>query len=78
MSNHVTSNANNFSESINSGVALTTGNAEILFAIDGPITLIGQHDEHLTLTIGQSAFVPASTGDYRVTAEGRFARASNR
>ncbi|MCX7128482.1 mannose-6-phosphate isomerase, class I [Aeromonas sp.] len=58
--------------------ALTTGNAEILFAIDGPITLIGQHDEHLTLTIGQSAFVPASTGDYRVMAEGRFARASNR
>ncbi|MGL6006489.1 mannose-6-phosphate isomerase, class I [Aeromonas sobria] len=58
--------------------ALTTGNAEILFAIDGPITLIGQHDEHLTQTIGQSAFVPASTGDYRVMAEGRFARASNR
>jgi mannose-6-phosphate isomerase len=58
--------------------ALTTGNAEILFAIDGPITLIGQHDEHLTLSVGQSAFVPASTGDYRVTAEGRFARASNR
>ena len=58
--------------------ALTTGNAEILFAIDGPITLIGQDGERLTLTIGQSAFVPASTGDYRVTAEGRFARASNR
>jgi len=57
---------------------LTTANAEILFAIDGSITLIGQEGERLTLTIGQSAFVPASTGHYRVVAEGRFARASNR
>ena len=55
---------------------LTTASAEVLFAIDGPLTL-SQGDESLTLTAGQSAFIPAATGPYRVQAQGRFARAGN-
>ncbi|WP_434356004.1 mannose-6-phosphate isomerase, class I [Parasalinivibrio latis] len=49
--------------------------AEILFSLDGDITLIGNNGETLTVAIGQSAFVPATTGKYRVEATGRFARA---
>jgi len=56
---------------------LETRSAEILFAIDGPLTLRHQQGDPLTITIGQSAFVPASAGAYQVTAEGRFARAGN-
>ncbi len=55
---------------------LTTASAEVLFAIDGPLTL-SQGDESLTLVAGQSAFIPAATGPYRVQAQGRFARAGN-
>ena len=56
---------------------LTTASAEILFAIDGTVTL-KQGDEMLRLEKGQSAFVPAATGHYRLLAEGRVARAGNR
>ncbi|MCK2083245.1 mannose-6-phosphate isomerase, class I [Aeromonas sp. 3925] len=57
--------------------ALTTASAEILFAIDGPVTL-QQGEQSLRLEKGQSAFVPAATGHYRLLAEGRVARAGNR
>lgn len=57
--------------------ALTTASAEILFAIDGTVTL-KQGDETLRLEKGQSAFVPAATGHYQLLAEGRVARAGNR
>ena len=57
--------------------ALTTANAEILFAIDGTVTL-QQGEQSLRLENGQSAFVPAATGHYRLLAEGRVARAGNR
>ncbi|MGN4933881.1 mannose-6-phosphate isomerase, class I [Aeromonas rivipollensis] len=57
--------------------ALTTANAEILFAIDGTVTL-QQGEQSLRLEKGQSAFVPATTGSYRLLAEGRVARAGNR
>ncbi len=56
---------------------LTTASAEILFAIDGTVTL-KQGDETLRLEKGQSAFVPAATGHYQLLAEGRVARAGNR
>lgn len=56
---------------------LTTASAEILFAIDGSVTL-KQGDETLRLEKGQSAFVPAATGHYQLLAEGRVARAGNR
>ncbi|WP_287146058.1 mannose-6-phosphate isomerase, class I [Aeromonas sp.] len=57
--------------------ALTTASAEILFAIDGTVTL-KQGGETLRLEKGQSAFVPAATGHYQLLAEGRVARAGNR
>ncbi|MFQ2174093.1 mannose-6-phosphate isomerase, class I [Aeromonas rivipollensis] len=57
--------------------ALTTASAEILFAIDGTVTL-QQGEQSLRLEKGQSAFVPATTGSYQLLAEGRVARAGNR
>ncbi|MFM4974315.1 MULTISPECIES: mannose-6-phosphate isomerase, class I [Aeromonas] len=57
--------------------ALTTASAEILFAIDGTVTL-QQGEQSLRLEKGKSAFVPAATGSYRLLAEGRVARAGNR
>lgn len=57
--------------------ALTTASAEILFAIDGTVTL-QQGEQSLRLEKGQSAFVPAATGSYHLLAEGRVARAGNR
>ncbi|MFM5133914.1 mannose-6-phosphate isomerase, class I [Aeromonas rivipollensis] len=57
--------------------ALTTASAEILFAIDGTVTL-QQGAQSLRLEKGQSAFVPAATGSYQLLAEGRVARAGNR
>lgn len=56
---------------------LTTASAEILFAIDGTVTL-KQGDDTLRLKKGQSAFIPAATGHYQLLAEGRVARAGNR
>ncbi|WP_404836839.1 mannose-6-phosphate isomerase, class I [Aeromonas media] len=56
---------------------LTTASAEILFAIDGTVTL-QQGEQSLRLEKGQSAFVPAATGSYQLLAEGRVARAGNR
>lgn len=57
--------------------ALTTASAEILFAIDGTVTL-QQGEQSLRLEKGQSAFIPAATGSYQLLAEGRVARAGNR
>ncbi|MFC3912930.1 mannose-6-phosphate isomerase, class I [Pseudaeromonas sharmana] len=57
--------------------ALASQGAEILFAIDGPLTLSDNADQSLTLQPGQSAFIPASTRHYQVSAMGRFARAGN-
>ncbi|EOD54329.1 mannose-6-phosphate isomerase, class I [Aeromonas molluscorum] len=56
---------------------LTTVSAEILFAIDGTVTL-KQGDNALRLDKGQSAFIPAATGHYQLLSEGRVARAGNR
>ncbi|GAA4494936.1 mannose-6-phosphate isomerase, class I [Pseudaeromonas paramecii] len=57
--------------------SLSTHSAEVLFAIDGPLTL-RQGAQQLSLVAGQSAFIPAATGAYQVEAQGRFARAGNR
>ncbi|MDU1142318.1 mannose-6-phosphate isomerase, class I [Aeromonas rivipollensis] len=59
------------------GHQLITTSAEILFAIDGTVTL-QQGEQSLRLEKGQSAFVPAATGSYHLLAEGRVARAGNR
>ncbi|HDO1320086.1 TPA: mannose-6-phosphate isomerase, class I [Aeromonas veronii] len=56
---------------------LTTASAEILFAIDDTVTL-KQGEQSLRLEKGQSAFIPAATGNYQLLAEGRVARAGNR
>ncbi|MGL5215486.1 MAG: mannose-6-phosphate isomerase, class I [Aeromonas hydrophila] len=59
------------------GHQLITTSAEILFAIDGTVTL-QQGQQSLRLEKGQSAFIPAATGSYQLLAEGRVARAGNR
>ncbi|MBL0665685.1 mannose-6-phosphate isomerase, class I [Aeromonas jandaei] len=56
---------------------LTTASAEILFAIDATV-ILKRGDETLRLEKGQSAFIPAATGNYQLLAEGRVARAGNR
>ncbi|OAJ92585.1 mannose-6-phosphate isomerase, class I [Vibrio bivalvicida] len=51
--------------------------AEILMPIDGDLTLHAETGEQLTLTKGQSAFIPAYVGRYTICSEGRVARAFN-
>lgn len=58
--------------------ALTLHSAEILFAIDAELELQHADGSRLTLQRGQSAFIPAHSGQYQVCAQGRFARAGNR
>ncbi|MFM4667854.1 mannose-6-phosphate isomerase, class I [Aeromonas media] len=57
---------------------LTTSSAEILFAINGILSLHCDGQPALVLARGQSAFLPASMGPYEVQAQGSFARAGNR
>lgn len=57
--------------------ALQQQSAEILFAIDGTLTLQQADGSTLTLQPGQSAFVPAATTGYHARSTGRFARAGN-
>ncbi|MFH4663388.1 mannose-6-phosphate isomerase, class I [Vibrio cidicii] len=51
--------------------------AEILMPIDADVTLLAQSGETLVLGKGQSAFIPAYVGTYRLSCEGRVARAFN-
>ena len=51
--------------------------AEILMAIDADLTLISDNGETLTAAKGQSVFVPAYVGHYRIQSAGRVARAFN-
>ena len=56
---------------------LQTTSAEILFAIDAPLTVSHASGEAVTLQKGESVFIPAFVGDYAVTCSGTFARAFN-
>ncbi|MGR5147854.1 mannose-6-phosphate isomerase, class I [Photobacterium alginatilyticum] len=58
-------------------IALTTTSAEILFAIDGAVTVTHASGETLTFEIGESVFIPANAQSYTVHSTGRFARAYN-
>ncbi|EPN8460615.1 mannose-6-phosphate isomerase, class I [Vibrio cidicii] len=51
--------------------------AEILMPIDADVALLAQSGETLVLGKGQSAFIPAYVGTYRLSCEGRVARAFN-
>lgn len=51
--------------------------AEILMAIDADLTLVSDNGETLTAAKGQSVFVPAYVGHYRIQSAGRVARAFN-
>ncbi|MFL7048612.1 mannose-6-phosphate isomerase, class I [Vibrio cyclitrophicus] len=55
--------------------AITTGSAEILMAIDNDLTLTNEQGVSLTLTKGESVFIPAYIGHYVVSSKGRIARA---
>lgn len=51
--------------------------AEIIFAINADVTLRHENGQSLTLTKGQSAFIPFATQEYNVTSTGTYARAYN-
>ena len=51
--------------------------AEILFAIEGDMTISHGSGEVITLSKGESVFIPAYVGEYRLTSKGRVARAYN-
>jgi mannose-6-phosphate isomerase len=54
-------------------VAITS--AEILFAIDAPLTVRKESGQSITTNKGESIFVPASTQSYSLQSTGRVARA---
>lgn len=54
-------------------VAITS--AEILFAIDAPLTVRKESGQSITINKGESIFVPASTQSYSLQSTGRVARA---
>ncbi|KKD60638.1 mannose-6-phosphate isomerase [Grimontia sp. AD028] len=56
---------------------LSTHSAEILIAVDAPLTLTHSNGDSVTLSKGESVFIPAYVGDYQASCEGLFARAYN-
>ncbi|PSV19648.1 mannose-6-phosphate isomerase, class I [Photobacterium kishitanii] len=58
-------------------IALQNTSAEILFAIDTPLTVTHHNGETLTLEKGQSVFIPAYAKAYSAHCDGMFARAYN-
>lgn len=58
-------------------VELTISSAEILLAIDAPVTIIHSNGETLTVEKGESVFIPNYADCYTATSIGRFARAYN-
>ncbi|MEC6909386.1 mannose-6-phosphate isomerase, class I [Photobacterium piscicola] len=58
-------------------IALQNTSAEILFAIDAPLTVTHQNSEAVTLAKGQSVFIPAYAKAYSAHCDGMFARAYN-
>ena len=58
-------------------LTLRTESAEILFAIDTDMTLTHNSGESVTVSKGESVFIPAYTSKYKLSTEGRVARAFN-
>ncbi|MCG3866127.1 MULTISPECIES: mannose-6-phosphate isomerase, class I [unclassified Photobacterium] len=58
-------------------ISLTVNSAEIVFAIDAPVTLTHSNGDSVVIEKGQSVFIPAYTEQYQVTCVGTFARAYN-
>ena len=58
-------------------IALTATSAEILFAIDGAVTVTHASGETLTIEKGESVFIPTHAKGYTAHSTGRFARAYN-
>ncbi|SMY17034.1 mannose-6-phosphate isomerase, class I [Photobacterium aquimaris] len=58
-------------------LALQNTSAEILFAIDAPLTVTHHNGETLTIEKGQSVFIPAYAKSYSAHCDGMFARAYN-
>jgi mannose-6-phosphate isomerase len=54
---------------------LTVNSAEILFAIDAPVSISHDSGETLTFNKGESIFIPAYVKEYKITTLGRLARA---
>ena len=59
------------------GQELVTNSAEILFAVDAPLTVSHPDGETVTINKGESVFIPANVGPYLTSSEGKFARAYN-
>ena len=54
---------------------LTVNSAEILFAMDAPVSIFHASGEILTFNKGESIFIPAYAKEYKITTLGRLARA---
>ncbi|SHO55873.1 Mannose-6-phosphate isomerase [Vibrio quintilis] len=54
-----------------------TESAEILLALDNTMTLSHVSGENIQIEKGHSVFIPAFTGQYRLTSSGRIARVTN-
>ncbi|CAG8999166.1 MAG: Mannose-6-phosphate isomerase [Candidatus Celerinatantimonas neptuna] len=66
-----------FSHFSKPSVTIKTRGAEIIFAIDQDITLQYKGAEQLIIHRGESAFIPATTDEYRLQSQGQVARAYN-
>jgi len=58
-------------------LTLRTNSAEILLALDSDVTLTHSSGESVTFNKGHSVFIPAYTGKYQLSSQGRVARAFN-
>lgn len=54
---------------------VSTSSAEILLPLDKPLTLTHANGEVCQVAIGESVFIPAFTGQYQLSSQGRVARA---
>ena len=56
---------------------ITVKSAEILLALDADVTVTHENGESVTITKGNSVFIPAYAAQYQLTSTGRVARAFN-
>ncbi len=60
-----------------SKVLVSIDSAEVLMPLDADLTLESTDGQSVTISKGQSVFVPAYTGSYKLSSSGRVARAYN-
>ncbi|MBA5685370.1 mannose-6-phosphate isomerase, class I [Photobacterium damselae subsp. damselae] len=59
------------------GTNISVNSAEILFAVDAPLTVTHANGQTMTINKGESLFIPAYAQTYQASCDGVFARAYN-